>query len=125
MNTLTFFVRTLSVLVAGLIIAFAAQGVSPAHACGDEAPEQTKTPADAPAQAVLAVEGMTCDGCAGQLEGVLVKLDGVVAAVVSYDSASATIGYDPAKTTPSALIAAIEKAGYKAKVSKGEAKRST
>lgn len=63
---------------------------------------------------VLDVHGMTCSACAGEIEGELRKVPGVVRADVSYERRRAEIRLStmPPKVQP--LIAAVEKAGYRA-----------
>ena len=43
-------------------------------------------------------------------------LEGVLAAEVSYERREAVVEYDPAKTSPEKIVAAVEKLGYKAAV---------
>lgn len=65
-------------------------------------------------QAIFAIEGMTCEGCAGTIGTVLSKALGVQKASVSFDKKQALVVYDPAKTNPEKLIAEIAKTDYKA-----------
>lgn len=68
------------------------------------------------ARARLAIEGMTCGSCATTARIALERVDGVHRADVSFDSASAVVLYDPAKTTPNVFIARLEKlTGYQAR----------
>jgi Cu+-exporting ATPase len=62
-------------------------------------------------RAELAIEGMTCAGCAARVEKTLNGLDGVTA-TVNLATERASVDFDPALTTPVVLIAAIEGAGY-------------
>lgn len=65
----------------------------------------------------IAVEGMTCGGCATAVKQVIRKVDGVAEASVSYGDKRAIVTYDPAKTTPSQIANAIVKTlPYKATV---------
>jgi Cu+-exporting ATPase len=59
----------------------------------------------------LAVSGMTCAACASRVERRLNKLEGVSASV-NYATERATVEHDPERTPPSALVAAVEAAGY-------------
>lgn len=74
--------------------------------------------ADADGHAVwesgLQIAGITCAACSGILESALGRVDGVLDARVSAASARASVRWDPARTRPSALIAAIRGAGYDA-----------
>ena len=65
---------------------------------------------------VLAVEGMTCDGCARTLERVLGAVDGVTRAAVLYPSATARVETDGGVPDP-ALLDAVRAKGYRARVS--------
>lgn len=62
--------------------------------------------------AVIGVGGMTCAACAGRIERVLRRIEGVTAAVVSLAAEQAVVTFHPAKTNLTSLQAAIEKAGY-------------
>jgi len=61
---------------------------------------------------VIPVKGMTCMGCVSSVKRVLGAVPGVGGADVSLDKAQAEVLYDPAKTGPDALKAAITDAGY-------------
>jgi Cu+-exporting ATPase len=63
----------------------------------------------------LPITGMTCASCANRIERKLNKLDGVQASV-NYATEKATVDYDPAAVEPTALIGAVEAAGYHAKL---------
>ncbi len=66
------------------------------------------------AQVTLAVEGMVCESCEEAITAQLVAIDGVESATLSHTEKSAVVLYDPGKTSVAAIIAAIEKLGYKA-----------
>ncbi len=59
------------------------------------------------------IEGMTCAACAARIEKVLNRVPGVDANV-NYAAETATARVDPAAVGPEALIAAVERAGYRA-----------
>ncbi|WP_300011609.1 cation-translocating P-type ATPase [Pseudonocardia sp.] len=61
----------------------------------------------------LAVGGMTCAACVGRVERKLGRLDGVLA-TVNLATGRATVSH-PSGTPVSALVAAVEKAGYTAR----------
>jgi copper chaperone CopZ len=63
----------------------------------------------------LRIDGMACGGCAATVQKVLSGIDGVSAAQVSLEAASAEITYDPAKVQLPVLISALNDAGYSAK----------
>jgi P-type Cu2+ transporter len=64
------------------------------------------------AETVLQLSGMHCAACSGLIEHALQRVDGVRSAVVSAASERATVCWDPARTRPSALIGAVQAAGY-------------
>jgi P-type Cu2+ transporter len=66
------------------------------------------------AQSALQLAGMHCAACAGLIEAALLRVDGVVAAQVSAASERGSVTWDPERTRPSALIAAVRRAGYDA-----------
>jgi copper chaperone len=62
----------------------------------------------------VGVKGMTCGGCVASVTRVLKALPGVESAEVKLQPGEATVRYDAAKVTPTAILAAIEDAGYDA-----------
>ncbi len=89
-------------------------GVSPAGpgpstglAVADRAP--------GPGRVGLAIAGMTCASCAARVEKRLNKLDGV-AATVNFATEEAAVSYDAGQVSVDQLIAAVEAAGYHARV---------
>ncbi len=66
------------------------------------------------AESALQLAGMHCAACAGLIENALRRVDGVEAAQVSAASERASVTWDPARTRPSQLIAAVRRAGYDA-----------
>ncbi len=66
------------------------------------------------AESALQLAGLHCAACAGLIENALARVDGVVAVQVSAASERASVTWDPARTRPSALIAAVRRAGYDA-----------
>lgn len=65
-----------------------------------------------PASAHLAIDGMTCGGCAAKVRRTLEALPGVATATVDLAQHQATVGYDPATVSPAALAQAVEALGY-------------
>ena len=63
----------------------------------------------------LSIEGMTCAGCATRVEKVLNRIDGVEAAV-NLASERARVRYVVGLSDPAGLLAAIGRAGYRARV---------
>ncbi len=68
----------------------------------------------------LAIEGMTCAACAARIEKSLNRLPGV-AATVSFATETAAARFDPTDTNVAALIAAVDRAGYRAFVRQNSA----
>jgi Cu+-exporting ATPase len=66
----------------------------------------------------LAIEGMTCAACANRIERKLNKIDGV-SATVNFATETAHVEY-PDGLTPGVLVAAIEDAGYRARLARTE-----
>jgi len=62
----------------------------------------------------LAITGMTCASCAMRIEKKLNRLDGVTA-TVNYATEKATVAYEPG-VDPTALLHAVEQAGYAATI---------
>ena len=62
----------------------------------------------------LTVTGMTCASCVARIERKLSKVPGVAEASVNLATERAAVTYDPAVTSPAALIGAVEAAGYSA-----------
>jgi Cu+-exporting ATPase len=60
----------------------------------------------------LPLTGMTCAACARRIERRLAKVPGVRASHVNFATARATVEYDSNRTRTSALVEAIESAGY-------------
>ncbi|MCL5744660.1 MAG: cation transporter, partial [Acidobacteria bacterium] len=72
-------------------------------------------PAVPPATVVsvdLAITGMTCAGCAHNVELALGRTPGVAGAQVNFATRRATVRYIPDQTDPARLRAAVQAAGY-------------
>jgi Cu+-exporting ATPase len=80
--------------------------------------EPTPPPRPAPDETLeLALEGMSCAACAGRIERALGQVPGVAQASVNFASARARVALNPAAPpAPDALVAAVEAAGYGARV---------
>jgi P-type Cu+ transporter len=72
-------------------------------------------PERTPARVELALEGMTCAACAARIEKVLNRIPGVVASV-NFATESAPVRYDPGRVDGDALLAAVARAGYRARI---------
>jgi Cu+-exporting ATPase len=81
------------------------------------------TAAPAPERLELPIEGMTCAACAVRIEKRLNKLGGVDASV-NYATERAAVSYDPTRVAPGDLVAAVQAAGYRARLGGDEADSS-
>ncbi len=69
----------------------------------------------APAAIVtLDVTGMSCSACAVSIEKELRAVPGVLSAQVDFEKDTATVELSPSHPDPQVLVAAVEKAGYRA-----------
>ena len=62
----------------------------------------------------LNIGGMTCGGCVKSVTRILEGVNGVAKAAVSLEHKSAVVEFDPALTSPAALIEAVEDGGFDA-----------
>ena len=90
-----------------------------------------RTPAGEPVQRVLGtsavvtldVRGMTCADCEGEIERELVKVPGAVQAAVSFDQKRAEVRVTSPAPRAAALVAAVERAGYRASLTDSVTRR--
>ena len=68
------------------------------------------------ATVTLPVGGMTCASCQASVQRALAKEPGVLDASVNLVTESAAVTFDPAVTTPAALVDAIQRTGYEARL---------
>lgn len=68
------------------------------------------------ASAKLKVTGMSCGHCQKTVEQALKGVTGVYSAVVDLQDGEAEIDFDDDAVTAGALVAAVEKAGYRARL---------
>lgn len=59
----------------------------------------------------LKIEGMSCGGCRGYVDGVISDVEGVIDREVSLDDAEATVRFDDSKTSKEEIEEAINKTG--------------
>ena len=67
----------------------------------------------------LPIAGMTCASCANRIERELNALDGVSASV-NYATEKAAVDFDTSAVVPQQLVAAVEAAGYRARLPAAE-----
>lgn len=81
-----------------------------------DAPEPGQTSLEAPAapastvepaEVVLHIDGMVCQGCAAAAGSCLREVDGVTAVDVSFQDGTARVRYDLARTGPEGLASAL------------------
>ena len=66
------------------------------------------------------VEGMTCASCVNRITRFLGKVEGVEEATINLASDMATVRFDPGRTDLPTLAAAVEAAGYTARIDRTE-----
>ena len=71
--------------------------------------------AGAPQTLVLDVRNMTCSLCPITVQKALGKVPGVTDAKIDYDKKTATVRFDPEKTSLAALVEATTDAGFPSK----------
>ncbi|ERM84310.1 hypothetical protein P872_14790 [Rhodonellum psychrophilum GCM71 = DSM 17998] len=65
-------------------------------------------------QTVLSdIKGMTCNGCASHVENDVNKLPGIVSINVSYEEATAKVGFNQIKVSLAQIKEVINHSGYK------------
>lgn len=95
----------------------------PAAAAGSTAAQDSAAPRAAEAgdpigtqRVVLAIQGMSCESCERTIAVMLRRTPGVRSAEVSIARGEAVVSFDSARTTPAALVATIERLGYRATI---------
>ena len=102
-----------TLLIASVIVlAFAGLNI-PSYAFAGSAPATPIANADL-RRVVIRVEGIWCVACEIPVRHALKRIDGVASVQVSGAGKTATVDYDPAKTNPAQLVAAINSTGYQA-----------
>ena len=61
---------------------------------------------------VLKIEGMSCEHCKKAVTDALKKVTGVESVEVDLEAGRATVSFDPARASESAMKEAVEEAGY-------------
>ena len=70
----------------------------------------------AKAVAELPIEGMTCASCVRRVEKALTRVEGVAEATVNLATERARVAYDPSRVDLDQLAAAVERAGYRVRL---------
>lgn len=76
--------------------------------------------AEAHAQVVIPVEGMTCYSCTAHVEHSLQEIDGVQETKASVPDKSVTVNFDPQRVNVEKLVEEINRTGYRAKLPDGK-----
>ena len=66
------------------------------------------------------ITGMTCSACSARVERAVKKMEGTAEVSVNLLTNTMTLAYDAAVTSPAAIIAVVEDAGYGASVKGGD-----
>ncbi len=82
--------------------------------------QQVMLPQDDINTVTLKITGITCAGCANHIHSELAKTSGIISDVIQYPGNTGIIKYDASKISEKAIIAVIEKAGFKAVVMKNK-----
>ncbi len=105
---------TLAVVALAFFPSYAALFVGneiPARPTLGEVPSET---------VVLLVHGMTCEGCATEVQRQLAQVPGVIRAAVSFDTSEAVVDVEAnARPATEVLTGAVERAGYSAFIKQG------
>ena len=115
--------RQLSIAALGLALSVCAVCVLAGCAGGSSGvSEESGADGGRTEEWVVAVGGMTCQGCVNTVTGALKALPGVQSVEVSLENEQAVVSGISTQVTPAAIVAAIEKAGYEATLAEeGEA----
>jgi len=62
------------------------------------------------------IEGITCTGCAMDMENIMLDMDGVEEASVNYADGVFTIQYDPGEIEAKDIIKKVKNLGFKTKL---------
>jgi Cu+-exporting ATPase len=66
------------------------------------------------------IEGMTCTSCVSHITKAVRRIEGIETVKVDLGSDSATVGFDPAQTSLTAIAEAIREAGYEPHVEQAD-----
>jgi copper chaperone CopZ len=103
------------VIVTVIVLGFGSLNISRYMFASTPASAKAKTQlANSLSRIVIQVEGMSCVTCEIAVRHALKQIDGVKSAHVSVATKSATVDFEPEKTNPEQLVAAINSTGYRA-----------
>jgi mercuric ion transport protein len=98
-----------------LVLGFGALNVSRYVSANTPIPAQRETQlANGLNRVVVSVEGLSCVACEIPVRRALRHVDGVKSVQVNAGTKTAAVDYEPTKTNPEQLVAAINSTGYRA-----------
>src|SRR5262249_55139159 len=100
-------------ITTALVIGFAGLNIS-RYVFGSLPPAAINQLSNGLSRTVISVEGLSCVACEIPVRHALRKIDGVKAIQVSAGTKTAAVEYEPGKTNPEQLVAAINSTGYRA-----------
>ena len=100
-------------ITTALVIGFAGLNIS-RYVFGTVPPAAENQLPNGLSRVVVSVDGLSCVACEIPVRHALRRIDGVKAIYVSAATKTATVDYEPAKTNPEQLVAAINSTGYRA-----------
>ena len=100
-------------ITTALVIGFAGLNIS-RYVFGTVPPVAENQLSNGLSRIVVSVDGLSCVACEIPVRHALRRIDGVKAIYVSAATKTATVDYEPAKTNPEQLVAAINSTGYRA-----------
>src|SRR6266404_1730769 len=96
-----------------LVIGFAGLNIS-RYVFGSVPPPAESQLPNGLSRTVISVDGLSCVACEIPVRHALRRIEGVKAIYVSAATKTAAVEYEPAKTNPEQLVAAINSTGYRA-----------
>ena len=100
-------------ITTALVIGFAGLNIS-RYVFGSLPPTAENQLANGLSRTIISVDGLSCVACEIPVRHALRRIDGVKGIYVSAATKTATVDYEPAKTNPQQLVAAINSTGYRA-----------
>src|SRR6266567_6347925 len=100
-------------ITTALVIGFAGLNIS-RYVFGSVPPAAENQLPNGLSRVVVSVDGLSCVACEIPVRHALRRIDGVKSVQVSAATKTATVEYEPAKTNPEQLVAAINSTGYRA-----------
>src|SRR5229473_1107187 len=99
-------------ITTALVIGFAGLNIS-RYVFGKLPPTAQDQLSNGLSRTVISVDGLRCVACEIPVRHALRRIEGVKAIYVSAATKTATVEYEPAKTNPERLVAAINSTGYR------------